>query len=152
MPTLIVETVIDALQERCFDCARDISLHCVTAAHTQEKAVAGVVAGKIGPGEWVTFEAVHFGIRQRLTAQVIEFDYPHRFTDETIQGAFQSMRHEHAFFAHPEGTLMRDTLTWVSPLGPLGVIADRLFLYSYLSRFLKRRNQQLKSHIENNQI
>jgi len=47
---------------------------------------------------------------------------------------------------------MRDTLTWVSPLGPLGVIADRLFLYSYLSRFLKRRNQQLKSHIENNQI
>jgi hypothetical protein len=74
VPRLVVETFIAAPPEVCFDLARDIGLHCETARHTQERAVAGVTSGLIGPGEWVTFEGVHFGIRQQLTARVTEFE------------------------------------------------------------------------------
>ena len=79
MTTIIVQTSINAPIEICFDLARDIGVHCQTSISTQERAIAGVTTGLIGLGEEVTFEGVHFGVRQRLTARVIEFDRPHRF-------------------------------------------------------------------------
>jgi len=61
-----------------------------------------------------------------------------------ISGAFKSMAHDHRFSEHPEGTLMSDRFEFVSPLGILGKIADRLFLTTYMRRFLVRRNEVLK--------
>jgi ligand-binding SRPBCC domain-containing protein len=149
MPTILVETSINVPIEICFDAARDISLHCSTASKTQERAVAGVTTGLINLGETVTFEAVHFGVRQRLTSKVVEFDRPHRFVDETVKSAFKSFRHIHEFVPTEQGTLMRDTLTWVSPLGFLGVIADKIALERYMRAFLVERNNALKVAIEN---
>lgn len=59
-----------------------------------------------GLGEAVAFEAVHFGVRQRLTGKVVERDSPHRFVDEMTEGAFQSVRHVHEFKPSDPGTLM----------------------------------------------
>ena len=148
MPTVIVETFIHAPIERCFDAGRDIGLHCQTAAHTGERAIAGVTTGLIGLGDSVTFEGVHFGVRQRLTGCITEFEYPHRFVDEMTQGAFQSLTHVHEFAAQGKGTLMKDTLTWASPLGNLGRLADWLFLKRHMTNFLRRRNAALKAALE----
>ena len=149
MPILIVETSIAAPLERCFDLARDIGLHCETAGRTQERAVAGVT---IGLGETVTFEGVHFGVRQRFTAQVTEFDRPSRFVDEMTRGAFQAMRHIHEFAPCEGGTRMTDTLQWTSPLGGLGKIADRLFIARHLRHFLLERNATLKNFAEKRHV
>lgn len=43
---------------------------------------------------------------------------------------------------------MRDTFTWISPLGPLGKRADHLFLIAYMKAFLKKRNSHLKQVAE----
>lgn len=64
------------------------------------------------------------------------------------QGAFHSLRHIHEFAPQDNGTLMRDTLIWVSPLGILGVLADKLFLERHLKIFLQRRNAGLKAAAE----
>ena len=127
---------------------RNIGLHCRTSSGTQEKAVAGVTEGMIGLGESVTFEAVHLGIRQRLTSKVVEFDRPSRFVDEMQRGVFKSLRHIHEFMPDGQGTLMRDTLMWVSPLGVLGAVADMLVVKQHLRRYLIERNAALKSAIE----
>lgn len=148
MACIIVETPIQAAPQRCFDLARDIGLHCRTSAKTQERAVAGVTQGLIGLGESVTFEGVHFGIRQQFSATVTEFKSPHRFVDEMTRGAFKNMRHIHEFRAQNGGTLMRDTLIWTSPLGVLGTLADKLFLERHLRNFLIERNAQLKIEAE----
>jgi ligand-binding SRPBCC domain-containing protein len=144
MTKLIVKTEIKAAPEVCFDLARDIGLHCHTVRHTQERAIEGVTTGLIGLGEWVTFEAVHFGFRQRLTAKITEFDSPRCFVDEMTQGAFVSLRHVHEFIPQQGGTLMRDTLIWKSPFGAFGTILDKVFLRRYMRRFLIERNASLK--------
>ena len=144
MPTITVETYIIAHVDLCFDLARDIGVHCRTAEFTQERAIAGVTTGMIGLGQEVTFEAVHFGIRQQLTARVTEFKRPYRFVDEMLRGSFKSMRHVHEFTADGPGTLMKDELTWISPFGPIGSAADKLFLEAHMRRFLMRRNSNLK--------
>jgi ligand-binding SRPBCC domain-containing protein len=144
MSTIVVETYIRAPIEVCFDMARDISLHCRTAVSTQERAVAGVTTGMIRLGEEVTFEAVHSGIRQRLTAHITHFDRPHCFVDEMLRGAFEALRHVHEFQAKGSGTVMTDTLIWTAPFGLLGRLADRLFLEAYMRSFLITRNANLK--------
>ncbi len=79
MPTLIIDTHINAPSEICFDLVRDISLHLQSAKDTNEKVIAGASKGKIALGETVTFKGKHFGIKQRLTVKVSEFEKPHRF-------------------------------------------------------------------------
>jgi len=43
---------------------------------------------------------------------------------------------------------MRDTLTWRSPLGPLGVIADKLFVERHLYNYMVTKQSDLKAHAE----
>jgi len=149
MVTIVVETSILAPIERCFNMARDIPLHCATTSWTKERAVAGCTSGMIGWGDWVTFEGVHFGFKLRLTAQITEFESPHRFVDEMVRGTFKSLRHVHEFREDSGVTIMTDTLIWTSPLGALGRLADRLFLRHHMRSFLVRRNAALKAAIEN---
>jgi ligand-binding SRPBCC domain-containing protein len=62
-----------------------------------------------------------------------------------VTGAFHSFVHDHYFQAIAEGTKMTDVLTFASPLGFLGAIADRLVLSAYLRRMLITRNDVLKA-------
>jgi ligand-binding SRPBCC domain-containing protein len=141
-------TPISAPQERVFDLARSIDAHQQSAERTHERAVAGVTHGLIGLGEEVTWEARHFGIRQRLAVRITGFERPARFQDTMVSGAFKSMKHDHEFVPRPSGTLMVDRFEFESPFGIVGRIVDRLFLAGYLRRFLIRRNEVLKKLAE----
>ena len=143
-----IETRIDAPIERCFDFARNVDLHTASTARTSERAVAGVTHGLMGAGDVVTWEAVHFGVRQRLTSRITRFEPPHLFVDEMVRGAFASFTHTHEFRQEGDVTLMVDTFRYVSPLGILGVLADKLFLERYMTRFLKERAEFLKDAAE----
>lgn len=145
MTRIVVETFIAAPPEVVFDLARDVSAHTKSASFTGERAVApGRTEGLLELGDLVTFEGVHFGIRQRFTAKIVEFDRPRRFVDELVKAAFKSMRHVHEFEPRDGGTLMRDTLDWVSPLGILGVIADQIAVRRHLQNFVTKKQQALK--------
>jgi len=137
-------TSIAAPPERVFDLARSIDAHQESAEGTNERAVAGVTHGLIGLGDEVTWEARHFGIKQKLTVRITRFERPFRFQDIMVSGAFKSMRHDHEFIAHPPGTLMVDRFKFQSPFGVLGLAVDRIFLFGYMRRFLVRRNNVLK--------
>ncbi|MDF2723158.1 MAG: cell division protein [Paenibacillus sp.] len=148
MPTIEIKLSIQAPIEICFDLARNIDMHALSAAQTKERAVGGVASGLIELGQSVTWEAVHFGVRQRLTAIITELDYPHYFVDEQLYGAFKRFRHKHQFIRTETGTLMADTFDYTAPLGWMGRLADHLFLESYMRRFLLKRNLYLKKIAE----
>ena len=145
---MILNTEINAPAEVCFDLMRDIRLHTESTIETDEKAVAGVTEGMIGLGRTVTFEGTHFGMRQRLTVQVTEFDRPRLFVDEMVEGRFRYFRHKHEFVEKGSLTLMVDTLDWESPLGPLGRLVDRSILKPHLTRLVTTRNARLKTIAE----
>lgn len=148
MAVIELSTVIRAPRERVFDLARSIDAHQDSAGDTEERAVARVTKGLIGMDGEVTWEARHFGVRQRLSVRVTAFDRPKHFQDVMVSGAFSSMVHDHKLEEHPDGTLMRDRFEFASPLGILGKIADWLFLTSYMRRFIIRRNAVLKQLAE----
>lgn len=149
MPVIILETRIHAPIERCFDLSRDIDLHMRSTRHTREIAIAGVTSGLIGPGQQVTWQATHFGIRQKLTSRITAYNRPFHFRDSQVQGAFKRIDHDHFFEQLPGGiTLMRDSFDYDSPLGWLGKLADGLFLQRYMTSLLDKRNALIKQAAE----
>jgi len=148
MPIIQIVTIVRATPERCFDASRDLDLHLESMGHTGERAVAGRTSGLIELGEQVTWEARHFGIRQRFTSQITAFDRPRHFQDSMLRGAFRSFVHDHYLEACAEGTRMKDVLTFRSPFGIVGAIVDRLVMTRYLTRLLTRRNEAVKAAIE----
>lgn len=148
MPTIDFTLAIQAPVELCFDLARDIDLHMQSTAGTGERAVAGVQSGLIHLGEEVTWEATHFGIRQRLTSRITQFNRPWHFRDSQVRGAFRRFDHDHYFRVEAGATHMREIFDYDSPLGPLGRLADVCFLKAYMTRFLRRRALFLKAAAE----
>jgi ligand-binding SRPBCC domain-containing protein len=145
MPIIKIETILPGSPERCFDASRDLDLHVSSMKETGERAVGGRTSGLIEMGEQVTWEGRHFGVKQRFTSKITAFERPRYFQDSMVKGAFHSFVHDHHFEAIAEGTKMTDVLTFSSPLGFLGVIADRLVLSAYLRRMLITRNDALKA-------
>lgn len=145
MAKIHLETFVAAPAEVCFDLCLNVGFH-ERAGHG--RAVAGVTAGQLKLGETVTWEAVHFHTRQRLTSEIVAYDRPRTFTDEMRRGAFARWRHTHTFVAQPGGTLMVDDVDFASPLGLLGKLADALVLKSYMTRFLVRHNAHFKCDAE----
>ncbi|HEX8235625.1 MAG TPA: SRPBCC family protein [Abditibacteriaceae bacterium] len=143
MSVIVVRTHIAAPIELCFDLARDVDVHCQTSRSTQERIVCATKR-QMELGDCVTFEGVHFGIRQQLSGRIVAYERPLFFADEMTRGAFKRLRHEHSFQAQAGGTLMTDRLDFASPLGVLGIVADLLLVQPHLRRFLWRRNRVLK--------
>ncbi len=148
MSEIFIETPIHAPPDVCFDLMRDIRIHTETTAHTNERAVAGITEGLIGLGQTVTFEGTHFGMRQRLTVEVTEFERPRIFVDEMTEGRFCTFKHVHEFVPVRSGTLMRDTIIWTSPFGYLGKIVDSLLIKRHLRNLVINRNKRLKAIAE----
>ena len=144
MPVILLETLIEAPIERVFDLARSIDLHAETMSTSREQAVAGVIDGLIGLNETVTWEAVHFGIRQRLTSRITICERPAHLQDIMVRGAFVGFTHDHYFSRTETGTLMKDSFDYTSPLWTLGKVADALFLKRYMTSLLAERNRLIK--------
>ena len=148
MPRIELQTEIKASNEIVFDLSRSIDLHKISTEHTNETAIAGKTSGLIGMDESVTWRAKHFGVYQKLTSKITEFERPNMFVDEMVKGAFKSFRHEHHFMESNGGTLMTDYFEYKSPLGFLGTIADKLFLKKYMMDLLAERNRIVKDFAE----
>jgi ligand-binding SRPBCC domain-containing protein len=109
------------------------------------RAVAfDVTSGRLGPGDSVTWQARHFGVRWRMTSHISEYERPYRFVDEQVDGPFRSWRHEHVFVApDPSATMMRDVIEFTAPAGVLGQLIGAAVLRPYLRRLIQRRNAYL---------
>ncbi|WHZ03738.1 SRPBCC family protein [Neobacillus sp. YX16] len=148
MPVIEHKQFIKAPLEVCFNLARDVNVHTQTTLKTKERAIGGVTKGLLEEGDSVTWEAVHFGIKQRLTSRVIFMEKPHSFVDVMVKGAFKSFIHIHQFVNEEEGTTMIDHFQYKSRFGPIGVLIDKLFLEKYMKRFIAMRATELKKIAE----
>src|SRR5258708_21592876 len=148
MTDIRLETSIAASPERCFDLSLSVDVHRHSVAQYHERTIAGVTSGVMKLGDTVTWEAVHFGMKQHLTSKITAYERLYRFTDEMIQGAFQAMTHIHEFVPQSPGTLMIDLFTFSAPFCILGRLAEGLILTRYMKGLLRTRNRYLKQVAE----
>lgn len=148
MPIITLKTYIKSNIEICFDLSRSIDLHEISTANTNEKAIAGTTSGLISLNKFVTWQATHFGIRQKLTSKITAFNRPFHFRDEQQKGAFKFFIHNHYFESQGINVIMKDVFEFQSPFGFLGKLVDRIILKDYLRKLLITRNNTIKDFAE----
>lgn len=100
-----------------------------------------------------------WGGRTRWAARYVEYTPPAGqpparragFTDEQVEGPFKRWRHAHTF----EETLDEgrpkvwaiDTVDYTPPLGPIGWIADRIFLRRQIDRMFAHRHRKMRESL-----
>lgn len=141
-------TVIDAPAELVFDLSLDIDLHRESMAGSGERAVAGVITGRIGLGQEVTWRATHFHHRFTMTTRITALDRPHRFVDEQARGPFHAFHHEHVYEEVADTTVMTDRIVFDAPLGAIGRLVERAVLGDYLGALIVQRATFLKAAAE----
>jgi len=140
---IVLDTVFDASIAEVCALSLSVNLHLDSMTHHREKVVAGRTTGQFVEGDVVTWSARHFGLPLRLTIRIFDVDAPHRFADEQVRGPFAAYHHEHLFTEIDGRTHMQDRLTFAAPFGPLGRLAEKLFLRRYMQGLLEQRNASL---------
>ena len=148
MPKIELETEIKSKIEICFDLSRSIELHTISTSTTNEKATDGKTTGLISLGEYVTWQATHFFIRQNLTSKITAYTRPFHFRDEQIKGIFKSIVHDHYFEQKGDTTILKDVFEFKTPFGIIGSIFNSVILKAYLTRLLIKRNTIIKEFAE----
>ena len=148
MTTIHLTTLITAPVERVFDLSRSINLHRISTAHTNEKAIAGVINGLINENETVTWQAKHLFKQRQFTSKIIEMKSPDFFIDEMIKGDFKFFKHEHHFKSIENGCIMIDLINFESPYGIVGILLNKFFLKNYLEKLLINRNNVIKDYAQ----
>ena len=137
-------TEIKAPVNIVFDLARSIDLHKDSVIGTSEKIVDGRLVGLIQFDEFVTFQGIHFGIRQTFSSKITVFDKPKFFRDEMIKGSFTSFSHDHNFESSNNGTIMTDKIEYRCPCFIIGKLLNRIILHRHLHRLLEAINNYIK--------
>ena len=69
-----------------------------------------------------------------------------------VSGAFRRFDHDHFFERCDGGTLMTDVFDFTSPLGPIGQLANWLFITRHMRKLLVIRDQLIKSVAESGDV
>ena len=104
--------------------------------------------GVIGDGQRVRWAARLFGVvpvRHTSEIAVLEDGTERaRFVDTMVSGIFSAYVHEHVLTALPGGgTRQEDRMTWTSPLGFLGRVADAVAVRAVMRHLLVARNAEV---------
>lgn len=148
MPKIELTTEIYSSINICFDLARSIDLHKISTSKTNERAIEGRTSGLIEMNEFVTWEAKHLGVRQKLTSKITAYDRPNYFIDEQVKGEFKSFIHKHSFEQTSDVVIMNDYFEFESPFGIIGKLFNIIFLTKYMKELLVERSKIIKEYAE----
>lgn len=80
----------------------------------------------------------------RWRSMITTYDPPHRFVDEQLAGPYSFWHHTHEFEAVEGGTLIRDTIRYLIPYGPLGRLARILVVRRQLESIFNHRRRVIE--------
>ena len=96
-------------------------------------------------GATIHYQLSLFGLRFRWCTLIESFEPESGFVDVQTKGPYRSWRHTHTFSDAPGGTLVRDRVEYEVPLGPLGELANRLFVARQLRRIFDFRRTAIET-------
>lgn len=151
MTTINLSTKIKSSKQVIFDLSRNIDVHKLSTAKSNETAIDGITSGLIKKGETVTWRGKHFGFYLTHKSIISAMEIPSYFVDEMVEGKFKSFRHEHSFIEGNGFVMMIDKIQYQTPYGFFGKLFDIFFLKKHLTNFINERNSVLKELAENHQ-
>ena len=90
-----------------------------------------------------------------MQSLIREYAPPDGFVDVQVpgKGPFKSWEHQHRFTAlSPDRTRLTDHITYEMPFGPLGALADRLFVRRDIEKMFAYRHEVTRREVEEKKV
>ena len=101
-------------------------------------------AEKMYPGMIITYTvSPMFQIRLNWMTEITHVAEGKYFIDEQRFGPYQFWHHQHHFRSVPGGTIMNDILTYGLPLGPIGQLANSIFVQKKVMEIFDFRERKV---------
>ena len=152
MPVLSFEITLSAPIERVWQFHEDVAtaLPLLSPPEARVEVESADLPVRVGSRITITARGP-LGRRLRWVAKITAHRppgaggaYGAEFADEQESGPFAAWLHEHVFEEDgPEATRLTDRVTYRVPLGPLGVVADHLFVRRQIVQMFRHRHQAL---------
>jgi ligand-binding SRPBCC domain-containing protein len=99
------------------------------------------------PGALIEYRLKLHALPLRWRTRIAVWDPPRRFVDVQLSGPYLLWHHTHDFEPAPggDGTLMRDTVRYALPFGPLGSLAHRLLVRRDLAAIFDFRQDAIRA-------
>lgn len=95
---------------------------------------------EMGRGTLIDYRLRLHGVPISWLTRIEAWEPGRSFVDQQMRGPYALWHHTHDFEPAPGGgTLMRDTVRYALPAGPLGALAHRLFVRRDLDRIFDHR-------------
>jgi len=95
------------------------------------------------PGAEIDYRMVWRGVPIRWTTEVLRWLPPHEFVDMQLSGPYKLWHHTHRFAAQSGGTCITDIVQYALPLGPLGWLANALWVRRDIRRMFDYRRDRI---------
>ena len=99
---------------------------------------------KMYPGMIITYKITPlFGIKMNWMTEITHVKEGEYFVDEQRSGPYALWHHQHHFKPIKGGVLMTDKLTYALPLGPIGVLANKLLVKKQIEKVFAYREKTI---------
>jgi ligand-binding SRPBCC domain-containing protein len=103
---------------------------------------------EMGAGTLLEYRLRLHGVPLRWQTLITTWEPPHRFVDIQAKGPYSLWEHTHLFEPEGEGaTVISDRVRYAIPFGPLGEIAERLFVRRDLRRIFDYRSEAVAERL-----
>lgn len=96
-------------------------------------------------GALIDYRLRLYGVPVRWRTRIETWEPDRSFTDVQLSGPYRSWVHRHEFEDVPDGTLVRDRVEYALPLGPLGALANALFVRRSVEAIFEHRRRAIEA-------
>ena len=114
------------------------------------KLVNAAVKGATYEGAEFDYIIKWLAIPIKWHAKIVEYLPPEQFTDVQVRGPYALWKHLHTFEAVPNGTLMRDSITYRIPFGFIGEILHKFIILKQLRDIFSYRAVRIAEWADGN--
>lgn len=152
MPTLTFATEIEATQEALWQFHDGFdALLKITPPTTKVRVPNPPDHLEVGVRFTLIVSQPPVYVPMRWCTEITAYSPPTGFTDIQVpgKGPFALWHHEHRFEKlNSHRTRLVDTVTYRPPFGPLGILADRVFIRRQLEQLFAHRHRVTKAALE----
>jgi ligand-binding SRPBCC domain-containing protein len=98
----------------------------------------------MGRGTLIRYRLRVRGLPISWLTEIKEWDPPHRFVDEQLEGPYALWHHTHTFEADGDATIMRDVVRYAIGFGTLGALANALVVRRDVAGIFDFRAQRVR--------
>lgn len=143
--TIFRKTLVNQTIEEVFDFfAKAENLNLITPPELNFKIITQLPI-EMKQGTLIDYRIKLSGVSFKWKTEITTWEPPYRFVDTQIKGPYKIWIHEHIFESHPNGTIVKDIVSYLPPGRILEPVIHKLAVKKKLEHIFDYRMERIKS-------